>query len=132
MIAKIAMTLDQLDSILNWAFNNGNHQLLPAAIAELNPEWNYLVVWFNELNSYIINGRRDLLNTELPKDFIQAVLSKVDKYCYLSKKDGHLRSCKFKPDDEPLSYLECFNRYGGMVLEDTLEKGSYRVDGIKQ
>ena len=132
MNTNITMKLWELDSILNWAFNiyNGKHREVPIEVAGIKPEWEYLASWFNELDAYIIAGRRDLLDSHIPVDFVCSVLNKVNKYCYLSKKDGHLRSYKFKSDDEPLSYLECFNRYGGTILEDTLEKGSYKVNAI--
>ena len=111
------MKLWQLNSVLEGKLT------LPASIAASKDEWHYLMVLCNERAV----EDRDALQTEFPTDFVQAVLSKVDKCCYLGR-DGHLRSWNYNlPGNEPLSFLECFNRYGGTVLEDTLEKGSYKV-----
>lgn len=116
------MKLWQLNSVLEGKL------ILPASIAALKADWHYLITLCNEAETRRALGNRDALETELPIDFVQAVLSKVDKYCYLGP-DGYLRSWNYNPTgNEALSFLECFNRYGGRVLEDTLDKGTYYIN----
>lgn len=127
MTTNTSIKLWQLNSILEGNLN------LAIDIARSNNAWSSLADLCSLAESKRAIGDWISLedqNTELPIGFAQAILSQINKYCYLSKTDGHLRSYKFKPDDEPLSYLECFNRYGGTLLEDTLEKSSYYLNSI--
>jgi hypothetical protein len=81
---------------------------------------------FSRMNELVDVQDRSILDAELPDDLVRLVLSKLPTTFYLSS-DGWLRSWAFNPHDKRLSALEAFDSYGGEVIEDVLEKGSYRV-----
>lgn len=58
--------------------------------------------------------------------FAIAVLEGVRRNLYLSS-DDWLRSNQSAPDDQAISILDSFKRYGADVVEDVLEKGSMNV-----
>lgn len=113
------MKLCELDSILQ------GDRVLPAAVASTNNCWRHLEHLFIEMNALRTEGNA-ILYSELPAEFVVAVLSEVDQFCYLSR-DGWLRSRRHDADDEPLPFVDCFNKYGGSVLEEVGEKGSVCV-----
>jgi hypothetical protein len=120
------MKLWQLDSILQ-----GNRSL-PATVAASNKEWHYLTAWFNEMDKMdeirekVSSENKNILDSYLPSEFVIAVLNEVDQYYFLSN-DGWLRSWCMNPDDKKISFVDCFKKYGGEILEDVGEKGSFHV-----
>lgn len=114
------MKLWQMDSILQ-----GNRSL-PATVAASNEAWHYLKSLFDEMHELRKKGNRDILDADLPSEFVIAVLNEVDQYCFLSS-DGWLRSRRIDLNDKKLSFVECFKKYGGEILEDVGEKGAFQV-----
>jgi len=58
------------------------------------------------------------------------VLAESPRYYYLNLTDRHLRSYDRHPYDEKMTALEAFDRFGGSVIEDAIEKGSYPLDWL--
>lgn len=113
------MKLWELDSILQ------GDRVLPAAVASTNNCWRHLECLFIEMNALRTEGNA-ILYSELPAEFVEAVLNKVELFCYLSR-DGWLRSRRYDAADEPMLFVDCFKKYGGSVLEEVGEKGSVCV-----
>lgn len=93
-----------------------------ADVARQRPEWTMFAEWFAERDHLIDIQDREKLDAELPDDFARAVLSTVDLPFYLDA-EGWLRAGPFHSSDERLTALEAFNRCGGEMLEDVIEKG---------
>ena len=68
---------------------------------------------------------RAKLDYEMPKEFVRRVLSGSPRGVFLSH--GQLRSFRFAPSDNELSFVEAFDQFGGTALEEALEKGSFAV-----
>ena len=113
------MKLLEMDSILQ------GDRGLPATVAASNKEWHFLKNLFNEMDQLRQKGS-DLLDTNLPSEFVIAVLSEVEGSCFLSN-DGWLRSWRMDSNDKKLSFVDCFTRHGGQILEEVGEKGSVQV-----
>jgi hypothetical protein len=98
--------------------------LVPRTAAEY-PSWSQFEIWCRSLNELIASQDRDKLDSELPEEFVTAVLERCSETFFLGG-DGRFRSHRMNLDDEQLSALETYSRFGD-VLEDALEFGSVRV-----
>ena len=85
-------------------------------------EWRKFGDWLAQEDELIRLQDREKLDTELPDDYVRAVLAYVDMTFYLAT-DGWLRRHRVHSGDEKLTALEAFNRCGGELLEDVIEKG---------
>jgi hypothetical protein len=70
------------------------------------------------------------LDSLVDYEFALAVLRELPEPLYLSS-DHWLRARRHEHTDHPLSMSEAFERYGGEVIEDVLEKGSKNVAPMK-
>ena len=95
-------------------------------IASERDEWTVLRRWIGDFNALVNRQDRGILDAQVPEAYAAAVLRSVRGHCYLST-DGQLRSWRFHRGDGKMSYLEVFERFGGSVLEEVLEKGSLQV-----
>lgn len=89
-------------------------------------EWNFIDDWLANFSDLVTTQDRTKLDYELPDDFVRVVLKGVKLRYYLGR-DGYLRSRKRSFRDKRMSALEAFDRFGGEVIEDVLEKGCYKV-----
>jgi hypothetical protein len=92
------------------------------SIASSQENWKQFVIWFEDFGRLVEVQDRSKLDYVLPDGLVRLALARSEKVCFLSK-DGWLRSWRMSPDDELLSALEVYQRYGGDVLEDVFEKG---------
>jgi hypothetical protein len=106
----------QLDSLLR----ETPHPI--TEVARTRPEWRVFAEWHADLEELCPVQDRVKLDAELPDDYVRAVLSKVDMPFYLDA-EGWLRGGPFHSSEERLTALEAFNRCGGEMLEDVVEKG---------
>ncbi len=98
---------------------------LVARTAAEHPSWSQFEIWYRSRNELVASQDREKLDSELPEEFVKAVLEHCSKTFFLGG-DGRLRSYPLNPDDEQLSALETYSRFGN-VLEQALEFGSVRV-----
>jgi hypothetical protein len=96
------------------------------AHANPNQLWAQYAIWLQNFTMIVDNQDRKILDAELDADFVISVLGDTGLFCYLSA-DGQLRSWRFDPAAQEMSFVEIFNRYGGTVLEEVCEKGSFKV-----
>jgi hypothetical protein len=104
---------------------DGNRTLLQS-IASSDYNWEQFAIWYGDYDRLVDQQDREKLDYELPDGIVRLVLAQSDKVYFLAK-DGWLRSYRISSEDEKLSALEAFQRYGGDVIEDVLEKGSFFV-----
>jgi hypothetical protein len=107
------MKIWQLDSIVR-------DHAIPAEVASTKEEWYYIKEWFREMAAIQARGDRNILNSNLPSDFVKLVLRKSNLVCY-KYKDGTLRS--YKVDGyEVIPAVDVYLQYGGDVLERIFER----------
>lgn len=96
--------------------------------AASNQVWHDLKYWFEtkEIYGTPCMDKLNSANNSLPAEFVIAVLKEVNQYCFLAR-DGWLRSRRAYLDDEKISFLECFKKYGSVILEEVGEYGSFDV-----
>lgn len=92
------------------------------SLASSQEEWKNLELWFAEFGKLVQVQDRVKLDYELPESLVNLALSRSKKICFLSG-DGWLRSWPMSADDQSLSALEVYKRYGGTILERVLENG---------
>ena len=98
---------------------------LVARTAAEHSSWSQFEIWYHSRNELLASQDREKLDSELPEEFVKAVLECCSKAFFLGG-DARLRSYPLNPDDEQLSALEAYSRFGN-VLEEALEFGSVRV-----
>ena len=114
------MTLWQLDSILRG--NYGRDRNLSTKVASSKEEWSYLASLFSEISKYYEAGDRDILDAELPEDFVKKVLDESGLVCYRFH-DGSIRSYTYKDfDGDIIPATQVYLQYGGDVLERVFER----------
>ena len=92
------------------------------SVAESNRDWREFLTWLENEATIVEKQDRTKLDYQLPILFVQAVLAQSDLSCYLSHV-GWLRSYKTSTDDEAVTVLDAFNRFGGEKLEEAWERG---------
>ena len=113
------MKLWQLTSVIR------NVEVMKIA-AQSNQNWHEFVTWLENWATVVDTQDRAKLDYELPDLFVQTVLANSNLQCHLSE-DGWLRFRKNSPDDQQITALQAFNRFGGRALEEAYEKGSAKV-----
>lgn len=107
----------------------GEDPVLEAVLRQ--EEWRKYHEWYRAHDQLVDSQDREKLDANLPDALIRDVLGKARLKYYLDgtsfPEQSILRGRRVNDADVELSALTAFERYGGMVLEDTLEKGSYRV-----
>lgn len=111
------MKLWQLVSVLD------NNMAALQSIASSRESWRYLEPWFASFGELVQAQERAKLDHELPESFVILAVSSSKKVCFLSK-DKWLRSWRMSPDDELLSALDVYRKYGGDTLERVCENGA--------
>jgi hypothetical protein len=92
------------------------------SVAESNRDWQEFLIWLKNEASIVQSQDRAKLDYQLPDLFVKTVLAQSDLTCYVSH-DGWLRSYKTSPEDEVVTVLDAFNRFGADKLEEAWEKG---------
>lgn len=88
-------------------------------------KWRMYAEWNNDIAQLVQTQDREKLDAILPDELVEQVLNKHPGVLYLY--GGHLRSYRFNRNEHKISYLKAFQKYGGTAVEDTLEKGSFKV-----
>ena len=114
------MKVWQLISITN------NNIKLIAQVALKNPVWEKYEALFINFSNFVKTQDRATLDSALDTDFIVAVLKEIQQSLYYSS-DHWLRSWKLNPDDQNISFLNAFEKYGAEILETACERGAVRV-----
>jgi hypothetical protein len=118
--AVLSMKAWQLVVILD------NDMAMLQAVASSKQEWRQLEALFAAFGELVRHQERSELDRELPDDFVRRVLSSSTKVCFLSK-DGWLRSWRMSADDEVVSAVDAYVKYGGAALERVYESGAVAV-----
>jgi hypothetical protein len=103
-----------------------NDMAMLQAVASSKQEWRQLEALFAAFGELVRHQERSELDRELPDDFVRRVLSSSTKVCFLSK-DGWLRSWRMSADDEVVSAVDAYVKYGGAALERVYESGAVAV-----
>jgi hypothetical protein len=93
--------------------------------SQLKAEWTRYGDWCANEKQLIVTQDREKLDATLPDEFVRAVLSRVDMSFYVDT-EGWIRLRRENSSDTRMTALEAFNRFGGELLEDALEKGCSR------
>lgn len=109
--------------------HDGQPGLVPTTAVE-REEWRRFGDWCRPWRQLVDTQSRTELDFELPKEFTHLVLGEV-RLTYYDSQDGHLRAGRMWRSDEAISALEAYARYGGAVIEETLEKGAVRTHPIR-
>jgi len=70
---------------------------------------------------------REIWNTQISKSLACTALRKIPGALFFNQVDQHLRSYRLSDLDEELSFESAFLMFGGSIIEDVLEKGSYWI-----
>lgn len=108
----------QLEAISRW-------DTVPLLGDELcNPEWAEFKEIFDNYVEIVNKQNRTKLDKIVPHKLVRAVVSKL-KLRFVLRGDN----LRLAPDGEEgnLSAMEAADRFGGEVIEEVLEKGSFRV-----
>ena len=87
-------------------------------------EWKHFERWVNREIELIDAQDREKLDSELPDDFVRAVLSSVEMPFRVDREGWVRLASRSDTKYECMTALEAFDQFGGEVLEDALEKGS--------
>jgi hypothetical protein len=124
-MGRDAMKFWELASVM------GEEEPVLEAVLRQN-EWQKYHAWYQTYDQLVTSQDRERLDTILPDALIKDVLGKARLRYYLDEtsfpEQSILRGRRVNDADVEMSALTAFERFGGMVLEDTLEKGSYRVN----
>lgn len=107
---------------------NGHELIL--RIASTRPNWKRYEWLVGNFSSLVDAQDRDALDSIVDTDFVVAVLGEIRQNLYLSS-DNWLRSWQFNPEDQVISVLDAFTRYGTDAVDEAFEKGSICVDDDK-
>jgi hypothetical protein len=92
-------------------------------ISSSNRKWAGLDDWFRRVPLIMHSPDRFQIDFELPDDFVRETFKALPAHFYASGA-GDLRSRKINNEDEEISAVEAFDRYGGRVIEEAWDKGS--------
>jgi len=84
--------------------------------------------WLKNWSQLVHSQERNKLDAEVPKELVLEVAAAVGNLLVLYLNQGWLRSRQFSPTDIKLTALEVVKKYGGSVIEETLEKGLCKVE----
>ena len=94
------------------------------------PQWRHYLPWLHDFSHLVQTENRAVLDSTLPDELCRDALQLLQIAFYLE--GGWLHpSTEYRPAPacaEVLTALQVFDRFGGEVMEDTLEYGSYKVD----
>ncbi len=99
---------------------------LMSRVAAQRADWKTYELMLGRYEQLVQSQDRAVLDSVVETDFAIAVLKNVRRNLHLSA-DNQLRSWPFDPYAQVMSVLEAVTRYGGDIVEDVLEKGSYDV-----
>jgi hypothetical protein len=88
-------------------------------------EWKSFQPAFLNFDMLVKQQERAVLDAIVPEKLIRAVLSKSRQLVFL--RDNWLRSRRTDPNDSALGFLSVYDRFGD-VLDEVMERGSYRVN----
>ena len=77
-------------------------------------------------DALVLNGRRDILDQELPDELCIAVLERLNGQLYLGKK--YLSSLRLSENDKEISLVEAYKLFGGSAIEQAFERSVYEID----
>ena len=97
-------------------------------VAQKNPAWRELGALYARMDQLVQVQDRATLDRAVSEDFVLAALGATGQKCYRSH-DGWLRSAAMSPTDQVLSFSDAYEKYGGTVLENALERGAVKVQG---
>jgi len=91
----------------------------------IKPEWDRYYEWYLNDSEIVAAQDREKLDAIMPNDLVRDVLKDSKQKLFL---DGDtLRSYKFGDNDVQISVLSAVERFGGEIVEDVFEKGSFKV-----
>lgn len=94
------------------------------------PQWQTYLGWYQDYETHVRQQHREILDAIVPNELADEVMGQCTLRFFI--RDSHLRRARTASDlENSLSALDTFRRYGGEVMEDTLEKGSYRVESTQ-
>jgi len=92
------------------------------------PQWKKFKTNFENYKEIVSQQNRDILDSEIPFDLVKEVCEKSELkfYLYYDNRRYILRSYKLGTGKvlEQITPFEVFLRFGGELIEETLEKGS--------
>lgn len=105
-----------------------------SSIALTRADWRYIAEWMTDFTNLVRRQDRSKLDFILPDEFVRTVLSRLTLSFYLNADNQHLRSYSInRSREERLSAVEAYERFGGDVLEDLLEKGgTFNLNWLKR
>ena len=99
---------------------------LISRIASTHAAWKKYELFVSNFSNLVDVQDRVALDSIVDTDFVAAVLGKLRRDLYLTS-DNRLRSRQLNPDDQAVSVLDAYKRYGADAVEDTFEYGSIDV-----
>jgi hypothetical protein len=96
------------------------------AIARSNPHWAIYAGWIRDFTELVKLQDRQKLDGELPEAFVREVFSTTQNKIFIST-DGTIRSRKVFTGDIEIGLLEAFDRFGGDIIEEVMERGSFKI-----
>lgn len=99
---------------------------LISRVALTRTTWKRYELLASNFSNLVKAQDRAMLDSIVDTDFVIAVLGEIQKNLYLSS-DNWLRSWQLDPDDQVVSILDAFIRYGPDIVEDVFERGSVEV-----
>lgn len=109
-----------------WQLNSicRNYNVITQLEAQLEKSsWGELYQWHLDFDNLVDKQDREKLDYLLPEKLCISVLSLIPKKIYRS--DNNLRADKLLSPCKEMTFVEIYKLYGGEVLEDIIEKGSY-------
>lgn len=95
-------------------------------IASSRASWHVFEYWMQDYGRIVASNDREKLDYVVPVELAEECLQLYPKLMFFSP-DGHLRSFRATPDDEIISAVDAFRRYGGNAVHEAYEYGSYLV-----
>lgn len=92
----------------------------------IKPEWDRYYEWYLNYDRLVDEQDREKLDAIVPDKLVSEILSQSKQTFFQG--EGWLRSYRFAKDDEEVSALAVFEKFGGRALDEVLEKGSFKFD----
>ena len=84
--------------------------------------------YYTDFDKHVVSQNRDVLDQFVPLDLSRACAElRSDLVFFTDASCSIVRSQRLDSSDVEISALQIHEQYGGAVIEDVLEKGSYRV-----
>ena len=90
-----------------------------------SPDWAVYVDWWRNERELIVEQDRDKLDHQMPDDVCRHVLAGSDARYRVS--NGHVRMAASDTEARTYSAVEIYDQFGGIVLEEVREFGSWRI-----